>query len=177
MKGFVRVPRYVVVCAALVAAACSVISPPDPGPCPKASIVADAARMTQFRPGPGQDLIDIQFDAEISRLDSSCAYNRAGDTITAVTSVRIIAARGPASNTTAGTMNFFVAVADSGQRVLARERFSSDFTLQRSQRRAGIVEEIEELIPLAPGQSGANFEILIGFELTNDQLEYNRRRQ
>ena len=47
---------------------------------------------------------------------------------------------------------------------------------QPTQRRAGVVEEIEELIPLPAGLSGADFEILVGLELTADQLEFNRSR-
>ena len=40
-----------------------------------------------------------------------------------------------------------------------------------------VEEEIEEIIPLAAGLDGASYEILVGFELTGDQLEYNRRRR
>ena len=157
-------------------AACAGIGGNANGPCPRVSVLTDAASVTQFRDGAGQDLIDIVFEAEIDEISPSCTYNRGGTEITATTALRIIVTRGPASSESEGTFLFFVAVVDDAQRVLARERFASTLVLGRSERRAGVVEEIEEVIPLPAGQSGINYEILIGFELTDAQLAYNRRR-
>ena len=144
--------------------------------CPTASIISDAAQLTQFVDGPGRDLIDIRFEARIEALASECDYNREQDRITTSTLVRIVASRGPAAQGSGGTFPFFVAVVDDNQRVLARERFESTMTFDSNRRRVGVVEEIEEVIPLPAGLSGANYEILVGFELTADQLEFNRRR-
>ncbi len=145
--------------------------------CPTASIIGDAAQMTQFVDGPGRDLIDIQFDAEIEALASDCEYNRAQDRITTLTAVRIVVSRGPAAQSSEATLPFFVAVVDDNQRVLARERFESTLVFDPNRQRTGVVEEIEEVIPLPAGLSGANYEILVGFELTSDQLDFNRRRR
>ncbi|HIF11124.1 MAG TPA: hypothetical protein EYQ81_15665 [Sneathiellales bacterium] len=78
---------------------------------------------------------------------------------------------------TEATVSFFVAIVDENQVVIGRERFTSTFILQRSQRRSGVVEEIAQIIPMPPGLTGANYEILIGFELTDAQLAYNHRQQ
>ena len=147
-----------------------------PLPCPVASIVNDASRATIFNDGPGRDLIDVQFEAEIEGIASDCDYNRAGDQITTRTGVRIVVTRGPAAQTPDAAFSFFVAVVDRDQRVLARERFESVLAFDPTQRRVGVVEEIEEVIPLPAGLDGANYEVLVGFELTADQLEANRAR-
>lgn len=162
---------------ALGIAGCSAFGGAAPPPCPVASIVSDAARATMFKAGPGRDLIDIEFEVEIDAVASDCDYNRAGDEITTRTGVRIVATRGPAAQAPDVAFSFFVAVVGSDQRVLARERFESSLVFEPTQRRAGVVEEIEEVIPLPEGLSGANFEVLVGIVLTADQLEFNRRRQ
>lgn len=165
--------------AALVAlgvAGCSALGGAPPPPCPVASIVSDAARATVFKDGPGRDLIDIQFEIEIDAIASDCDYNRARDEISIRTGVRIVATRGPAAQGPDAAFSFFVAVVDRNQRVLARERFDSALVFEPDQRRAGAVEEIEEVIPLPEGLSGVNYEILVGIVLTADQLEFNRSR-
>jgi len=161
---------------ALGIAGCSALGGSTPLPCPVASIVSDASRATVFKDGPGRDLIDIQFEVEIAAIASDCDYNRAGDEITTRTGVRIVATRGPAAQGPDVAFSFFVAVVDRDQRVLARERFESALVFEPAQRRAGAVEEIEEVIPLPEGLSGANYEILVGIVLTADQLEFNRSR-
>ncbi|MCH8187511.1 MAG: hypothetical protein IIB66_02225 [Proteobacteria bacterium] len=157
-------------------AGCTAFGGPPPLPCPVASIVSDASQATVFKDGPGRDLIDIRFEIEIDAIASDCDYNRAGDEITIRTGVRIVATRGPAAQDSDVAFSFFVAVVDRAQRVLARERFESALVFGPAQRRAGAVEEIEEVIPLPEGMSGANYEILVGIVLTADQLEFNRLR-
>ncbi len=161
---------------ALGLAGCSAFNNAPPLPCPAASIVSDASRATVFMDGPGRDLIDIKFEVEIEAIASDCDHNRAGDEITTRTGVRIVATRGPAAQGPEAAFFFFVAVVDKDQVVLARERFESALVFEPTQRRAGVVEEIEELIPLRAGLSGTDFEILVGLELTADQLEFNRNR-
>lgn len=162
--------------AALVAVGIAGCSASVPQPCPIASIVSDASRATVFKDGPGRDLIDVRFEVEIDAIASDCDYNRAGDEITTRTGVRIVATRGPAAEGPDASVTFFVAILDRDQRVLARERFESAFVFEPTQRRAAVVEEIEEVIPLPEGLNGANYEVLVGFEVTADQLEFNRSR-
>ncbi len=131
--------------------------------------------MTQFKPGPGRDLIDIEYEAEIAQVAPDCFYGRDGR-ITVTTTLGLIATRGPAARSDRANFIFFVAVVDQAQRVLARERFESALEFGENQRRAGVEEEIEEVIPLATGLTGAHYEILVGFELSGEQLEFNRSR-
>ena len=126
--------------------------------------------------GLAQDLIDIEYESEIVQVAPKCSYDRDGR-ITTVTTLSLIATRGPAAQSNDANFIFVVAVVDQNQHVLARERFESTLQFARSQRRAGVEEEIEEVIPLAAGLSGANYEILVGFELSQDQLDFNRDRR
>ena len=72
---------------------------------------------------------------------------------------------------------YFVAVVDKDQKVLARELFDSTFTFQANQRQAAAIEEIEQIIPIRGDLRGLDYEVLVGFQLTPEQLEFNRQER
>ena len=71
-------------------------------------------------------------------------------------------------------MPFYVAITDVSENIIAKETFGSKMDFQQSRRRVGVVEEITQTIPLA-GRRPAEYEILVGLQLTADQLEFNRK--
>lgn len=142
--------------------------------CPRTAILGDAEKITIFKPGDGRDLIDVLFEAEITELVSQCR-NLEGRIVSDL-AFNLIATRGPAATRREGTFRFFVVVSDATGRVLAKESFSSRIAFEENRRRAGIREEIEQNIPLAANASGTDYEVLVGFQLTPDQYEFNRRR-
>src|SRR5690606_17495433 len=42
--------------------------------CPPVSILGDADRVTVYRPGPGRDLSDIAYEAQIVSFEGACTY-------------------------------------------------------------------------------------------------------
>ena len=57
----------------------------------------------------------------------------------------------------------------------ASEIFAIDLTFAGGQNFAAVVEELEQVIPLASPQDGRRYQVLLGFRLTRDQLQFNRR--
>jgi hypothetical protein len=90
--------------------------------------------------------------------------------------IQFAAARGPAAASENATFNYFVAIARTDKTILARESFDAVIELPGNQTRNGILEEIDQTIPIAEGQSGTNFVILVGFEMTPAELEFNREQ-
>ena len=142
--------------------------------CPSASILGNAEQVVQFKEGSGRDLIDVMFQAEIGKLTMSCRYLK-GRVVTDL-SFELIAERGPAARSRNGDFDYFVAISDVKGRVLAKETFRSRIGFPENRRRAGILEEIEQSIPLRKNEDGGGYEILVGFQLSEDQLQYNRRQ-
>ncbi len=167
-------PAAILLGLGLGAAACTTEPPP---PCPPVSILADAGAITQFAPNRGQDLTDVSFRGSIEQVGTVCEYNRARDTVTSTTGVRLLATRGPAADSNEASLVFFVAIVDKEDNILARERFESRMTFQANQRQAGVVEEIEQIIPIRQGLRGLDYQILVGFELNPEQLEFNREER
>lgn len=157
----------------LALAGCGVFSKEEVRACPDAVILADAKRITQFRPGVGRDLTDVEFEGEIARISGSCAYGKRDLTVTLVAD--LVATRGPAAAAEQANLPFFVAITDEARNIVAKQVFDSAIAVPRGQRRAGVREEIEQVIPLASGDASPYFEIVVGFQLSAEQLEQNRR--
>lgn len=136
-------------------------------------ILADAKRITQFRAGPGRDLTDVEFEGEIAGISGTCVYGKRDLTVTLVAD--LVATRGPAAATEQATLPFFVAIADEARNIVAKQVFDSAIAIPRAQRRAGVREEIEQVIPLPKDAPSPYFEIVVGFQLSAEQLEQNRR--
>ncbi|MSO64464.1 MAG: hypothetical protein EXQ85_01445 [Alphaproteobacteria bacterium] len=160
--------------AGLALAGCNLFNQ-ESFPCPKVSLLGDASRITLFAPGAGRDLTDVTFEGEIEQGASSCDYSRAS--VANTVPVRVVATRGAAAPANQVTLPFFLAVIDKNKEVLARERFETTLQFQGNQRRSGAIEQIEQVIPIRPGLRGFDYEIIIGFELEPEQLQYNRRRR
>ena len=142
--------------------------------CPQVAILGDAERTTQFKPGAGRDLIDVMFEAEIRNIRTSCKFLE-GRVISEV-AFELIASRGPAAKSGEGNFTYFVAVTDNTGRVLAKEIFDTRIAFTANRRRAGVEELTEQNIPIIGDAKPNSLEILVGFQLSEDQLKYNRRK-
>jgi len=143
------------------------------GPCPPAASIYDAARVIAFN-GEGELFSNIEFTGEITGVDLTCRY--AGeDPINAELTIDFAFGKGPASNSDTTTYPYFVAVTRRDAKVLERQSFemTADF---RDGPIVAVTETIGNItIPRVDSSiSGANFEIVIGFELTDEQLQFNR---
>jgi len=147
--------------------------PEAPPPCPRAVVGDNAGRLTRFS-GPGQEPANIVFEAEIADLAGSCVYD--DDSIDVDLKIQLIAGRGPAGAADSAKFNYFVAVARTDKTILSRDAFDAAIELPSNQTRNQTVEELEQTIPLAKGETGANLVIVVGFEMTPEELEFNRKQ-
>ncbi|MFC3124149.1 hypothetical protein ACFOD4_03680 [Pseudoroseomonas globiformis] len=153
---------------------------PDPlrnaqAPCPEIGILRDAAELTRFRPGAGQDLTAMQLNASLTGFDARCDYapDRAGLDVTLTP--RFSAERGPAATGSTVNIPYMVAVLD-GDRILSRAAYQLPVAFpQNVARSRSQGEELSIRIPGLP-QAAAQKRVLLGFVLSPEELELNRRR-
>jgi len=142
-------------------------------PCPALATVSDAAKLTRFA-GAGRDLTDVRFEAEIIEFVGACVQG--GESVDVATRVRIAASRGPADEERRADFRYFVAVVTRDKRIVGRNVFDSSIEFSGNKTRAAVIEELEQEIPLAEGETGGNYVIYVGFELTPEEVEFNRRQ-
>ena len=145
-------------------------------PCPAVVKLEETSEAVQYADGKGRDLIDLRFSAEIGEIAWSCTYD--GDTaVEMVLEIRVLVDKGPAAKGQLAKFPFFVAITDKKQKILAKEVFVSEIEFPEGRRRAGVIEEVEQIIPLKTDQSGADYEIIVGLQLNREQLDFNRQRR
>ena len=176
MRGFapLALGRGAMLAALVLLGGCGIFGDKEPlPPCPRISVVRDAERVTLFRAGSGRDVNDIEFEAEVGEIRAACEVK--GNQVSVRVSVALLAARGAAAQNKPAPFSFFVAVTDPTGKIVGKEVFESPIEFKPGQQRSGSAEEIDETIPLASGMRAEDYDILIGFQLSADQLEYNRR--
>lgn len=153
---------------------CAIFHKKKPVACPGFGILGDADKITHFTPR-GQDITDIDYRATVAGLGGSCASADDGQAIEMKVSIKLLANRGPALTGDQIGVPYFVSVIDRrDQKILAKATFVSPIKFAAGHAEAGVVEKVSEHIPLAPGAHGPDYEILVGFQLTQTELDYNR---
>lgn len=171
-------PRpWAIAILAAAPAACGMLKSDPPPPCPRAAIVGDVSQLTKFRQGQGRDLTDIEYAAEIRDFGGSCEYRDKNRVVSVVTTINVVAELGPAAKVRRVSVPYFVAIIDGDNNILAKSTFDAAIDFPDGQRKAGVSEETEQRIPLPPSVRGADYEVLIGLQLTPDQVDFNRRKR
>lgn len=153
----------------------SIFSPKTPLPCPRVSVLPNADSVTIFRDGPGRDLVDVLYEGVIAPVSGECFYEDDDSKLVVELILRIGAIKGPAAISQSQNFPFFVAIARNDKRIIAKKVLNSPVEVQEGRRRGAVQEEIVHHIPLPSGLDGRHYTIVLGFQLTKEQLEHNRK--
>lgn len=145
----------------------------NPGPCPRAFALYDAARKVEFR---GEEAFaNVGLTAEITNVRSLCRYYGT-QPIIADLEVEMAFGKGPAAATeSTGSYTYWVAVTRRNVDVIEKEYFPITIDFNGSDR-AFATERVNRIVIPRKGEdtSGTNFEIVVGFDLTDEQVLFNR---
>jgi hypothetical protein len=177
MKSLSNAGRLIVLIGlgALILSGCSLFQTDSPKVCPRVSLLNEAAKITQYRDGPGRDLIDVRFEARVHDVNWGCSY--ADKRLSVVANIDIVAQRGPAFAEGKIVVPFFVAIIDKDQNIIAKEQFLTEIAFGGARRRSGVREEIEQIVFLKENENGSDYEIIVGLQLNEQQLQQNRGRR
>jgi hypothetical protein len=144
------------------------------GPCPFVKTLYDAARYVEFKEGR-EASSNVGFTGEIQGISAGCQYKDA-QPIKVTMEMLFELGRGPQAEGRQKTYRYWVAVTDRNREVIAKETFDLPVTFKEGEDRIYLREKVNEItIPRAEATtSGANFEILIGFEVTPQMAAFNR---
>jgi hypothetical protein len=141
--------------------------------CPRGVIPADSASVTRFRDGPGRDLTDVVVEGEIADILVQCKYDKRS--VTVDLQIAIAADRGPADRSRVAEFDYWVAILDPQQNIVTKQPARVRFQFTGNQTRLGqILNDFEPYIPLADLKKGPEYQIIVGFQLTEQELAWNR---
>jgi hypothetical protein len=147
----------------------------NPAPCPSAYALLDAGRKVQFV-GGSENFESVGFTAEIEEVRSLCVYRADGGPILASLEIDMSFGRGPSAAGRSADYPFFVAVTRKNSAVIDKQVFSTRVSFPRGTDTVFKTETLREIaIPRASESvAGTNFEIIVGFELDERELAFNR---
>ena len=149
--------------------------PKDRGICPRVAILADAGKITKFRPGAPETPANVMFTGEMTNIRILCKYNdQQLIELESDVYVTMVLRKGPAMQGDVAELLYFITVTDRRGTVLNKREFP--LRINFSGNRA--VEHIErswQFFRLRRGFSGLEYETWAGFQLDERQLEFNRR--
>ena len=144
------------------------------GPCPYVKVLYDAGRYVEFKDGQVASTA-VGYTGEIEGLSSGCAY-KGGDPIKVGVELLFGLGHGPQAIGSSKTYRYWVAVTDRNQEVLAKQYFDIKATFAPGQDRVMMTDHVNGIsIPRADANvSGSNFEVLVGFDIAPDMVDFNR---
>ena len=175
----------------------------DKVPCPHVAVISDADIFVAFQPGEKWDQKTILYESQISGIKSACDFQdkkkkkakkiKANEDKTVKGPQTLIAAISLSFATRITTrhkgrnavLEYFVAITDKDGNVLNKNTFRTVPPKPKKPLKSKIKKDrfvrfsdkpVRLKIPLKPGQSGHDFMVFAGFQLTPKLLELNRRR-
>jgi hypothetical protein len=147
--------------------------------CPRPSFLGDAADLDIFRPGTApdgpHDLTDLVLHARIVGVNGNCKEGDKKTDLATAVNVLVELTRGPAMQGRETDVPVFVAVTE-GDTILDKHVYLVHATFPSNVDRMTYgTGEIDMILPVSATRSGAAYTILVGFQLTPDQLAQSRR--
>jgi len=149
--------------------------------CPIVQLLKDTDTITAYRAGPGRDITDIRYEAELKGFTGECEYiGKKGIYSKVIVTIKVgfNITRGPAEKSRATNVSYFIAMPEYYPKPQGRQVFTTRVIFPENRNSMQIVDEaVEVSIPITKSRSGPDSKIYIGFRLTPEQIKFNREKQ
>jgi hypothetical protein len=144
------------------------------GPCPYVKTLYDASRYVEFKDDK-EASANVGFTGEIQSLSAGCQY-KDEEPIKLTMDVLFEFGKGPQAGSDSKTFHYWVAVTDRNRDVIAKQEFELPVHFPSGKDRVYVTDSVNNItIPRGTATtSGANFEVLVGFDVTPKMAEFNR---
>ena len=148
------------------------------GDCPAVSRVAELSSLYQFANPARPSAATKLSEAHITKVSSRCA-KQSGNLKLDVT-INFDGGVGPKGRISPGdkpsfAYPYFVAITNDKNQILSKEIFAVSFSYDSSSNLQMQSETLTQIVPLA-GADPRTYRILIGFQLSPEELAYNRKQ-
>ena len=142
--------------------------------CPTPLIAPNLDAAQELRPGGGTGPEDIRFGVRLLSVTSNCDAEKVG--LRTDLRLTFVAARNDPT-LKQNDFTYFVALADARQSILRKQEFTVHVEFAPRQNQLRIADEIAVGLPLRDLGAGSQYTVIVGLQLTPEQLELNRKHQ
>jgi hypothetical protein len=147
-----------------------------PPVCPHAGLLRGTADIARYRDESAttQDIRDLVMSGRITAISGKCQQGDTNKQLAADVTVTLQLTRGPAMQGRQAVVPFFVAIT-SGDEIFTKKIYQMQAVFEPNvDRVTWSSSEIHMLFPVSPTKSGAAYNVLAGFQLTEQELAFNR---
>jgi hypothetical protein len=138
--------------------------------CPHIGLLADAAKLTDF-----EGATSAQFQASLGGEALQCVIK--DGVVHMRVKFKVAGTLQAKASTDTRKVPYFIAVMQ-GSRVLAKQVYSVEIPFTGGARTVSVEERINRVdIPIEKGWASDDYEVMLGFQLTREQVAYNRQSQ
>lgn len=148
------------------------------GNCPKITIVEELSMLDEFTPGTSAKSSNLISSVKMSESESTCTYNDRSVTVDlklAFNGKLGTKGRKTSKDKPFFSYPFFVAVTSPSGKILAKEIFAASMTYDAGKNEQVYFETLRQIIPTDSRSKGAGYKVMLGFQLAEKQLNYNRK--
>jgi hypothetical protein len=160
--------------SALLLSGCT--SDAQKGLCPTAAVLAPTSALTVFRQNAPADPSGVLYTVWMNNVKSGCDFDK--DDKSTVSRIHIIfsAERAPTSAEANYRVPYFVAVTHGGDRVMTKKLYLADVSFAAGAANASFEQSVDAIeIKPERGAKIGEYQILVGLQLTQAQLDYNTK--
>jgi hypothetical protein len=160
----------------LLLAGCGPKTNEFPPACPNPAFLRDLSDLVRYKPGArGRDLTDLELRGRLTAIKGRCEEDSTTSLDTRI-EVQMELFRGPAMAGRRTQVPIFLAVLDQGE-IVNKQIFPVEFEFPPNLDRATLTTPpIAIALPISPQKSGAAYGLIVGFQVTPEELANNQRR-
>jgi hypothetical protein len=137
--------------------------------CPAVSVLVDTSALTQLQNDA------VVYTAQIVNAKRDCDVSKYSKQVQASVDISFRATRAHGEAAASYTVPYFVAITTEGT-ILAKQQFLVAFAFQPGETTTTFEDSVNSLVlTVGRDKKASDYGILVGFQLTKAQLDYNRR--
>lgn len=143
--------------------------------CPGAAALVEASTLTGFAPGATPDPAHMLYRVAVGNVTTDCSIDPGARTADSSVDIHFVATRAPTGEAVQYRAPYFVAVRQ-GADIITKKVFWVTFGFAPGEASTNFDQSIgSTVIKIANDKQPYDYQILVGLQLTREQLEYNRK--
>jgi hypothetical protein len=143
--------------------------------CPSTGVLAETSSLSAFAPGRKMVPANAAYTVEIRRSTTSCSIDKDEHVADTSLEISLRGMRNRGGGAAQYRVPFFVAINDSDGNLVLKKMYSADLAFEPGQTQVDFTQSIDSIpIRMARSKQAYEYHLIVGLQLTRQQLDYNR---